>query len=296
MKRVSTNTKFLVYLLVITFSLSLAACALFKGFRSGRGVVVEKPPYFKNFGKISTQGAKIGHLPIMLDKRAGDPTSQNVSQALLAEMNSFLAGAGWTIKMEPINLPLSEAPDLYFGNPAMFRSPVNSSSYEEPDQVRPPMVLFYRNASKEWKTKLTEVAETNNVDYVLFTTIGLSEYFIRQTNLLGKKELALGNGYRVPIKWLTSLEDPIEVLHITGALLDKTGKILRVGAEGIIAAKPASILESAINLQNMISEDEIKRVMAEVYRDDLPGKPLAYHAALQNLVAHLLQRDSLLMR
>jgi len=295
MKGFFRDSKMLRYILFVTVLVAFTGCAFFKSFRSGGEITVEKPPYFHSFSKISIGGANVGHLPIVLDRRAVDPTSQNISKALLEKMSSFFTAAGWTSKLEAINLPIDAAPDLFFGNPAMFGSPVGSSKYEE-DKVHPPMVLFYRNASEKWKTELAKVAAAGEVDYVLFTTIGVSEYFVRQTNLLGKKELSLGTNYNVPVKWLTSLEDPVEVLHITGALLDKTGKILRVGAEGIIAAKTASVLESALDLRNVISEEEINRVMNDVRREDLPDKPLAYQVALQNLVANLLQRSDLVVR
>ena len=199
--------------------------------------------------------------------------------------------------LDPITLPAGEAPELFVGNADMMGSPVSMSSFidEHEDEDQPIMALYFRNASQEWKRKLLAAATENDIDAVLFFTIGFSEYFVRQKDWLGKKELEMGIGHSIPVKWLTSLDDPVEVIHIMGALMDKTGKIYRAGAEGIVAAKTASFFESIIGLRNTLTDDAVSAITTDLRREDLPGKPLNYKVALQNLIANLLDRKDLII-
>lgn len=284
-----------VFVAVIV-TLSFAGCASMREFRTSREVVLEDPPYYH--GRISVenlQDATIGCLPIALAKRTDDRQNQEVWQTLLARMNAFLESQTWTMPLEPIDLPIDEAPDLYVGNGDMMGAPVRSSAFSDEDESIPRMMLFSQDGSRAWRNELSEVADREGVDYVIFLTLGLSEYLVRQKDWMGKKELALGTGYRMPVKWLSSLEDPVTVLHVTGALLGKDGKIHRVGAEGILAAETASFLESVIGLRNTLGEDAVKGVATDLRRQDLAGKPLAYEVTIQNLVAGLLQRNDLLV-
>ena len=41
----------------------------------------------------------------------------------------------------------------------------------------------------------------------------------------------------MPLTWLTSLDDPVQVLQLTGVLVAPDGRVLRVGAEGVLARR-----------------------------------------------------------
>jgi hypothetical protein len=212
-------------------------------------------------------------------------------------MNAFLNNTDWTIPLDPIPLPAREAPELFVGNADMMGSPVSMSSFvdEGEDEDQPIMALYFRNASQEWRDRSIAESTENNVEASLYITVGFSEYFIRQKDWSVKKELVLGTGHRIPVKWLTSLDDPVEVIQITGALMDENGKIYRAGAEGIIAAKTASFFQSIIGLRNTLTDDAVSAITTDLRREDLPGKPLNYKVALQNLVATLLDRKDLII-
>ena len=277
---------------------SLIGCAAMQNMRSSTEVVVEKPPYYHGrLSKLNLANARIGHLPVVLDIRTADEKTVGVWRELLDAMNAFIDTEEWTLPLGPIDLPPDHAPDLFFGFADMWGAPVTGLSYsddEKGDEI-PPMVLYKKNASNEWKAGLLDLARREGVEYVLFITVGFSEYLVRQATFLGKKEITLGTGHPIPVKWLTSLDDPVEVLHLTGALIDETGKILRQGAEGIVAAEPASFFESIISLRNTIDPEVIDKLTTEVRREDLPGNPLNYRVALQNLVANLIGRRELII-
>ena len=276
----------------------LIVCTAIQNMRTSTEVVIEKPPYYRGrLSRLNLEDIHIGHLPIVLDIRTSDNETIDIWQELIDAMNAFIDTEEWTLPLEAIDLPEEKAPDLFFGFADMWGAPVTGLSYtdEENEDKTPPMILYYKNASTDWKENLLASAEKANVDYILFITVGFSEYLVRQTTFLGKKEITLGTGHHIPVKWLTSLDDPVEVLHITGALLDKTGKIHRHGAEGIVAADPASFFESIISLQNTISPEIIEKLTTGVRRDDLPDNPLNYRIALQNLVANLTGQRKLII-
>jgi hypothetical protein len=277
---------------------ALISCGALKGFRSGVEISMDRPPYYHHFKRIKVTNQAVGHLPVSLDQRIWDPRNKDTWQLLLNAMNTFLESKPWSLPLQTISLPPDESPDLFVGNKDMIGAPVGGISAGDTDaeDEQHTIVLFYRNASAKWKDDYIRILSESDAEYGLFITLGLSEYIIRQKNLLGKKELVLGTGHQIPVKWLTSLDDPVEVLHLTGALLDRNGKILRVGAEGILSAEPASFFESIIGLRNTLSTETIQKVLTEERRDDLPDKPLNYQVALQNLVANLLDRFDLIIK
>ena len=92
----------------------------------------------------------------------------------------------------------------------------------------------------------------------------------------------------MPLPWLTSLEAPVSVLQVTGALVDREGKAVRIGAEGIMARR-TSLMGSGVGLQRILRDEDIEQTRSLV-RDDLPGRPLAWQVALRHLVEQLTGR------
>jgi hypothetical protein len=77
----------------------------------------------------------------------------------------------------------------------------------------------------------------------------------------------------------------VPVLQITGALVGPDGRAIRIGAEGLHARR-TGLLEGSIGLRTLITDEEAERVRS-LRRDDLPGRPLVWQAALRRLVAEL---------
>jgi hypothetical protein len=104
------------------------------------------------------------------------------------------------------------------------------------------------------------------------------------------KEVALGTGYRQSIKFLTAEDKPVEVLHLTGVLLDATGKVVRAGAEGIVL-RDTPFIAQAVDASRVFDAQEIQRVLSQERRNDLPGSPLKIDVALDNLLAQLTRGE-----
>jgi hypothetical protein len=74
-------------------------------------------------------------------------------------------------------------------------------------------------------------------------------------------------------------------VQLTGALVDREGKAVRIGAEGLLARR-TRLLASAVGAQEVIGEAEIAELRTR-RRADLDGAPLVWQEALRALVAQL---------
>ena len=93
----------------------------------------------------------------------------------------------------------------------------------------------------------------------------------------------------MPLPWLTSLETPVSVLQLTGAVMGRDGLAVRIGAEGMLARRTGLVM-SGLGAQALISDDDVQQLRT-LRREDLPGRPLVWQVALGQLVADLAGRD-----
>jgi len=148
------------------------------------------------------------------------------------------------------------------------------------------MLLAVGRPSQDWIAEAAAAMQRAGASRALLLSLEVANYLPRQKGWLGgKKEVELGTGYTVGIPWLTSLETPITVLQLTGALVERDGRAVRIGAEGMLARR-TPLLVSSIGAQAMISDEDVQRLRT-ARRDDLPGTPLVWQAAMRQLVAEL---------
>lgn len=227
---------------------------------------------------------------------AGKPVA-----ALIAEMNDYLDSLTAANGTNPIRLadgrrisavpptPHGIAPDVRFGCLTEGNLPGNDcvargdSALGRTDLQR--MMLSVGRPSPEWIAWSNEAMTGANVSYTIVITLEVGEHLLRQRGLIGRKQLELGTGYTVEQPWLTSLSTPVQVLQLTGALIDRDGRAVRIGAEGIVARR-TRLLVSAISAQEIITEDDVTAART-TRRTDLPGQPLAWQVALRSLVLGL---------
>jgi len=189
---------------------------------------------------------------------------------------------------------MKEYPDVYIGNllGVDFPGQVYTSEDLEAKYVDPEgsnMVIYAQNPSMKWKEKLVPITSEQNIDHFMYITIGVTEYFPNQKDWKGNKEIILGTDYKIPLKWMTALNAPITVLQFTGTLINAKGKIIRTGAEGIMAM-PNSFMESTFGLTTLLADDDVKDGLKYKRRKDLPGHPLVWKISLHNLVKGLLNK------
>ena len=150
------------------------------------------------------------------------------------------------------------------------------------------MHLAVGRPSPEWIGWVAGVMGASGVEQALVLTLEVGQYWIRQRGLRGVKEVELGTDHVVRFPWLTSLEGPVSVLQLTGALVGPDGRASRIGAEGLLARR-TSMGVSMLGGQSLVTDAEIRQLrMAR--RDDLPGSPLVWQSGMRALVSQLTGR------
>ncbi|MEE4310987.1 MAG: hypothetical protein V2J62_03895 [candidate division KSB1 bacterium] len=282
---------------LLMFILGLSSCAsVFKGMRSSSTKHVNKAPYYE--GTLKTMPLKVVHFPVSADNRLRnafmDRDRRFVLEPLIWEMNKYLDSLKISTAIPALDLKQDEAPDIYVGNEYADFAPTNRIGVDE-DESSTVMVVYKYDPSKTWKEMLKGAMIRHEADHVLFITIGFSEYFLRHKNIFGKVVLDLGTGHQTTASWFTDMETPAEVLHVAGALLNREGKIVRAGAEGIVAKK-TGFFTNALGMRDILSEEDLKKILQSEKRTDLPGKPLKWKVALNNLVAQLMEKKALIVK
>ena len=260
-------------------------------FRSGVGDrFLEHPPYYAGAAAATLPAsARIARFPVEFQRGASqagimDPQSGAGSAVarLVADMNAFLDSLGGP-KLAAIANALE--PNVYFGcerdatNDCVERG---DSALGRKGQT---MRLALERPSQAWSARATALADSAGATHALVIRLEIGQYWPRQTGFTGSKSVELGTGYTVPLPWLTSLETPVTVLQLTGALVDRTGHGVRIGAEGI-AAQRTPLLASAVGAQRLISDEDVERART-LRHENLPGRPLVWRTALCNLVREL---------
>jgi hypothetical protein len=267
-----------------------AACA---GATVGSGVgdaVLTRPPF--TAGRLPAADVVIGHTPVVYQPGAVnvasfDPKETAVAE-LVANMNAYLAGM---LGRRPLTAEIAERgdrPDVQFS--------CVTDAIDECDEDgavrdgRREMRLAVTRATTQWTYWLAEALSSERATHAILLTVEIGEYWPRQKNLLGAKEIELGPDHVVSLPWLTGLDRPVSVIQLTGALVDSTGRAVRIGAEGLLARR-TNLLIGSIDAQVLITDEDVAALRTAV-RDDLPGRPLVWQAALHDLIEGLTGRDA----
>jgi len=250
------------------------------------------PPYFA--GVVGDTGA-IGHAPITYQRGANQSSVFDVRDgagtpvaALVADMNMFLDSISWVrLASSARQKPTLTPPDVRFGCETETRLPdadcVNRDGAL--GRGRLPMHLSIGRPSPEWIEWNRQVMIDCGVTRSLIITLEVSQYLPRQRGWSGSKEVELGTNNVAKLPWLTSLETPVMVLQLTGAVVDRDGKAIRIGAEGFYVRR-TRLAVSAIGGQELMGDEDFVKARG-ARREDLSGSPLAWRVALENLVAGL---------
>ncbi len=292
---------------LLTAAALLTGCAT-TGATLGSGVgdrLLEHPPYYAEAAAeaAASAGSRIGRLPIAYQRGAAqaerfDPRGDAGSpmRALLDEMNAFLDSLGATVRVEGASLtPAGGArmvpPDVRFGCATQSGIPDDDCAARGDSALGRKgrtMLLAVGRPSAEWTAWSRDAMRADSVSRLLVITLEIGHYLPRQRGWTGSKEVELGTEHTASLPWLTSLETPLSVLQLTGAVMDSTGRAKRIGAEGIYARR-TRLLVSSVGGEELIGDEDVQRVREE-RRTDLLGQPLAWQVALVHLVAGLTGR------
>jgi hypothetical protein len=181
------------------------------------------------------------------------------------------------------------SPRVYVGSAESEYAPEEGASQRLPTDRFQPMILHVERPGAEWKQVLALALAQDGAPYAVQVQLGVSQYMKGYSGVF-RKEVVLGTGYSVPIKFLTAEDKPVEVLHLTGLLVDGSGQPVRAGAEGIVL-RDTPFLAQTVDATRTFDAAELASVLSQARRTDLPGAPLALDVALDNLLAQLT-RDS----
>lgn len=247
----------------------------------------DRPPYFH--GKLPAAKGAVAHVAVSFRDEPGslDPTPDR-SPALAALLDSLRAELDRMRLTKPLaggDWPMKDGPDVRFGARRGGTGPDGiPRSPDEIDTSEPRRMTFdVEGPGRAWKERVTRAAG-DSVGAVLVVQLGFSEHWVRQTSWKGGKAIELGTGRQMPVQWLTSLDDPVQVLELTGAIVEPSGKVLRVGAEGLLARR-TGMGASSLGAQEVLTEPELEALAAPA-----PGGVPAWRAALRTLVEGLLDR------
>lgn len=276
---------------LIGFITIVGGWADLNAFSSGRTDRLKSAPFYKTYNKKSVVGkAATGYVAIGFDELTKSEFSyagrEKALQPLAEAMNAYLDSLGWSKRLAGDALPEKGAPYVYVGSAEGEGAPPEAAMQRSEHDKYPPMVIHILNPSGAWRTALGAAVQANQVEYVLWLKLGFSEYPKANKGVFGKK-VVLGTGYEEGIKFLSAEDKPVEVLQLTGMLLDREGNIVRAGAEGI-AAKDSQFWVQVLEAQQAMSNEALHKLLHEERREELAGKPLKWQVALRNLVAQLL--------
>jgi hypothetical protein len=181
------------------------------------------------------------------------------------------------------------APRVYVGSGESDHAPIDVGDQRVPGDRFAPMVLHLARPGAEWRREVAGIVARAGVDYAIAIQVGVSQYTKGYSGVF-RKEVALGTGYRKPVKFLTAEDKPVEVLHLTGVLVDARGRVVRAGAEGVVL-RDTPFLAQAFDVARLFDERELARVLTDERRHDLPGAPLTIEVALDNLLAQLTRGE-----
>lgn len=272
----------------------LTACATTGStFRSGVGDrQLEHPPYYAGPAVAALQSPSIVALPVAFQRGASqsevfDPASGvgSAVAALVTDMNALLDSLFAGRKSASVTGQGVVPPNVHFG----CELDATNDCVERGDSVLgrrgTTMKLAVERPSAQWIARHAAMLDSAGATHSLVLTLEVGQYWPRQRGLRGDKSVELGTDYTVDLPWLTSLETPVSVLQLTGALIDREGKAVRIGAEGILAVR-TPLAASGFGLQRILSEEDVRRARSV----EQEGR-IVWRSAICNLVMQLAGRS-----
>ena len=263
----------------------------------------DKAPYYH--GDRPVTGATIAWTPITtpamraLFTRNGEAPSGEM-QTLLDSLNARLAtmmGQGPRIPDERLASIFGDgAPEVIFGcEPEFAGEAARTGKYyhsagckDLEKNEEPHNALIVHNPSKKWRQRAAAELVQDSARYLLLVSLRIGDQY--PWSGWSGKGVRLGTGYDASLPWLSAVDRPVTVVQLVGTIVNQEGKVVRSGAEGLLASKPGAIV-TLLGGQQAVSDRQLAELVFGTRREDLPGAPLAWEIALRTLVSELTNRD-----
>lgn len=254
---------------------------------------LNKPPFYKSFQKTQLHAnTNINYLPVSIDKMTSTEffyQGQELSlQPLGHAINQYLDSLGWQVLpgMGEFSSISKGAPNLFVGSAESEIAPPSADKLREEFDAFPPMVLHVNKPSREWKQQLAQQVEQNQTEYVLLLWIGFNQY-PRARKGMFKKKVVLGIDYEPQIRFLSAEDKPVEVLQLSGMIINKKGEVIKAGSEAFLH-EDSPFWVQVLEAGTLIKDSDI----AAFRREDLPGKPIAWQVALHHMLKELVNQPA----
>lgn len=259
---------------------------------------LEAGTFYRDLRKAGPAGERaVAVLPVDLDRELlesfeyGDRA--NAFGPVVAAVQALLEEDPGLRPVDASSLPAG-APRVYVGSAVGDLAPPDAEEVDSPADRFPPMVLHLERPSKAWQQAVAGLMGAQGLDYLLVVRVGVSQYPKGRRGVFAKNVL-LGTGHERPVKFLTAEDKLLEVLQVAGVLVDSRGRVVRAGAEGVLA-RDTPFLAQSFEIARLLDDEALRAALSTERRDDLPGAPLSLEVAVGNLVGQLLQDPRRVLR
>jgi hypothetical protein len=280
------------YLLAVVAALTATTCGC--ATLDARAVAethrLDRAPYYVDLARaLPAPGACAVVLPVTVDpelrRQFGYEDRGAELQRIADALNARAARRDGCVRASTAAPAAPKPPRVWVGTSDSEYAPFEASAQRVDADRFAPMVLHFERPCDDWKREAGALATAADVPYTIAIQVGVSHYAKGYAGAF-RKEVVLGTGHREPIRFLTAEDKPVEVLHLTGVLLDAGGRPVRAGAEGVVL-RDTPFLAQAVNASRTLDAITLERVLQDERRTDLPGAPLKLDVAFDNLVAQL---------
>lgn len=274
---------------VVASALAVTGCATLDELAVAQTERLDEGEFYAEMGRGS-QGPvnSVVVLPVVLDPELADSLSYGRRLGefapILAALNGALANDSCCRLLTAAALPPG-APHVYVGSADGEMAPPEAQDQILPQDRFPPMVMHVRRPGAAWQQAVADLLAREGATHAMLVSLGVSQYPKGREGVFGKKVM-LGTGHEEPVRFLTAEDKLLEVLQLTGVLVNAQGQVVRVGAEGILA-RDTPFAAQVFDVEKALDDRTLRAVLATERRKDLPGEPMKWQAALDNLAWQL---------
>lgn len=271
--------------------LGVAGCATLNQAAVGRTDRLTDAPFYMTYAKHGAGGTTVV-LPIAIDPVSAEPFNmagrESALEPLLDALNGALAAQSCCRYVASPSLPETGGPVVYLGMLDGEFAPSGTGLEQEFYEEYSPMILHVLEPRVDWRTAAAAIAVREQASSILVVQLAFTQFPKADRGVFGKK-VVLGTNYEVPVRFFSAVDKPIEVVALTGVLLDPTGTPLRAGGEGVIGYD-APFWVQVFEAGKDIDTRAVERLVADERRDDLPGRPSNWQAALEQLMRQMTRQ------